>query len=156
MYNYFDIDTSARDFGVFSGIVGVWQDKCRDKQVPAWKSFHPSDLLGWQTYLAVSEAEGCRQDVRFLYFGAGAAVLQGADYTGKSLSEALPIAYESLYKAHITLMLASPKVAIARTPAGGHAVKQYFLRILHLPLSDDGIMVNRLMHFVQRDETSEN
>lgn len=152
MFTYHQISTPAAEFGVFSDIVMIWQSKCQDGLLPAWQDFGVADFLGWHTYLALSEAEVGRDDLRFRFFGDGATALQGSDFTGSSFAEALPIAYEKLYRSHIQRLLEEPTIATARTPAAGNDVKQYFLQVAHLPLSDDGVTVSKILHVLKRED----
>jgi len=155
MFSYHPIDTPFGNFGAFGDVVSIWQQKCSGERLPAWQDFSVADFHGWQTYMARSEANKARNDLRFKFFGDGAVALQGEDFTGSSFAEALPIAYERIYKAHIEQMLAGAVIATAKTPAAGNTVKQYFLQILHLPLASDGGTVDQVLHLLRRYEETE-
>lgn len=152
MFEYHDIASEPEAFGPVGQVVKVWQAKCCSGRVPAWQDFSVRDFMAWHSNIALSEVQSDRVDLRFRFFGTTAASLQGEDFTGYLFSEIAPVAYETLYREHIQKLVASPVIASGVTPAASGSVKQYFLSVVHLPLADDGVTIDRILHVLQRED----
>lgn len=155
MFQYFAVTTAAHllrgDTGAgFDDLVALWQSRGRDGRLPAWADFSLADFEGWHSGMAMSEVLPGKYDVRFRFFGSDLVAMQGCDLTGQILSERLPEAYDNLYRTHFEVILTEPKIAVGRLLAASDTEKDLMVLLLHLPLSDDGVTIDRVLHFARR------
>lgn len=161
MFEYFSVESDPEDFVLedhvdFSAMVALWQEKRGDRTMPAWRDFKLQDFVGWHSRMALSEILPSRDDLQFQFFGSDMVFQQGDDLTGCVLSQRLPEAHEKAYRPHIEMMLRKPVFAIGYVEAASDQERHKTIAVMHLPLSDDGKTIDRLLHVTCWESTAAN
>lgn len=132
-------------------VLNYWQSKCAGRSMPARNDIDPIDIHRYLPYVTLVDV--VEDERRFVYrlVGTKEVALRGRDPTGKSVAEAF------FGRTVETVIAKYSTVCETRAPFHEHDNFQVVDRYvgeenLFLPLSDDGVVVNKIMVFsINRD-----
>lgn len=84
VYEYFELDTPASEFGDFEPIVNKWNSKRQNSGLPSWSDFDFYDFRGWHGKVNKYSISYNPFNFRVDLFGSEFVELFGKDWTGKT------------------------------------------------------------------------
>ncbi|MEH6631537.1 MAG: hypothetical protein V7776_11945 [Halopseudomonas aestusnigri] len=150
VFECFDLDTPATEFGKLEPIVNLWRSKFEGAKVPSWASFDFYDFKGWHGKVTkASIISYDPYDWQYDIFGTEFVELYGKDWTNKKGSDAESIHVD--YDASVEFYkMACEKCLITR--ASGkvpwYGLRHKHIEIVELPLSNDGTTVTDIIEFI--------
>lgn len=123
-----------------------WQKKCGDRFAPSWSDI---SLLDFASHvipvITVTDIDVNTNEVTYRFWGTQMTTLHGADYTGRSVADVLPVlvgnssqnAYEKLIQERAPHLEIKEFYSLSKLR--GHQI------ILRMPLSDDGQGINHAL-----------
>jgi len=151
-YELHPLDTPAEAFGRFESFVSLWRSKWRDGMLPAWSHFDIMDFVGWWGWISVFDiVEREPFTIRIRLVGVQATDVLGYEATRQVLSvvdddlpnDAKHITnddleyYQEIMNRRCLGLTVGPMDMDLRAMGMFHEVS--------LPLSDDGVAVDKLM-----------
>ena len=144
-YHLYEADTPADEFDVFQSLVELWQSKCRDDLLPAWKDFSFEEFGHWHGWLRVGDfIPGRTDDFVYRLWGGKSASLYGVELTGKRMSE-LDFGFDEDDEKLLTILATEKKVSLASGPVFWQERNHVRVRVIKMPLSDDGVVVDKFL-----------
>lgn len=158
-YHLIRAQTPADCFGVFGGVVKLWQDKCHDGVPPKWEDFSTKELAPWWDWMTLIDLiPGDELDGNFRYYGPKVRDLLAQDLTGKTLrSGALPTGNSDGYTTHDFLFLAAltkrPTIGVATGAIAWQQSRDNVLfSTMRLPLADENDEITSILSTVQIED----
>ena len=150
-YHVYDQDTPAAEFDVFLSLVELWQSKSRDGSLPAWKDFSFDEFDGWYGWLRVGDfLPGRTDDFVYRLWGGKSVDLYGVELTGKRKSE-LDFGFDEDDNILLTMLATEKKITVASGPVFWQDREHLNVRIIKMPLSNDGIVVDKFLGALYRE-----
>ncbi|MBT3557128.1 MAG: hypothetical protein HOC63_14065 [Rhodospirillales bacterium] len=150
-YHVYEVDTPVKEFGVFEPLVELWQSKFQDLLLPAWKDFSFEDFDGWYGRLRVGDfMPGRTDDFVYRLWGGKSVDLYGVDLTGKRMSE-LDFGFDEDDKNLLTMLATEKKITLASGPVFWQEREHLRVQIIKMPLSDDGLVVDKFLGALHRE-----
>lgn len=148
-FEYFDLNTNSDEFDNFAPMVDLWNSKREGALLPAWSLFDFYDFKGWHGKICKSTVMYNPYDFRIDLYGSVFRDLFGKEYTGSTSNELLASGDEDHYNMGFYQMV-SEKALISRVTGTIPSDKSRptKVKILELPLSNDGIDVSHTIEFI--------
>lgn len=134
----------------YQTILDLWDSKRADNLLPARSSFTFEDFAGWYGSIAISVIEG--DDMRFSLYGSNFVECLGVDLTKELLCESMDQALIAQTRAYFHDLIEGPYIGhmTGHAPTEGRDFVPF--DVLDLPLSDDGVTVDRFLHAILLEE----
>jgi hypothetical protein len=123
-------------------LFALWNTKRGSRSLPSRRDFATVDLQPWlnELHLVAVRPEG----LRFIVFATGPATRYGTEMTGRYVADLQPAAMaDEVERAYLTAVETRSPVFGTHVARGTDGGPQTWSRLI-LPLSDDGIAIDRL------------
>lgn len=134
-----------------STLFALWHAKRGSRAMPARRDFATVELRPWlnELHLVAVRPEG----LRFTVFASGPASRYGAEMTGRYVTDLQPAAMaDEVERAYLTAVETRSPLFSTHANRGFGTESQNWSRLI-LPLSDDGVTVDRLLVAVWEGST---
>jgi hypothetical protein len=126
-------------------LFGYWETVRAGRLAPSWREINPAQIKPVLPYLYVSDVLESPLDLRYRLVGTGIVEAAGRDFTGQTLRTMSVVGGTVQWLAYYRQMVEEGSPQFGRYVGRLGEELLYFADYAGLPLSDDGVKVNRVL-----------